>query len=318
MSFDATLRRAFDSRLVGASLLAAALVSTASAATPRWRAAELLPVPRTEVAATRVQGDLYVIGGYLANGDSSTRVDVFSPSQNRWTTRRDLPVGLNHAAAATYRRNVYVVGGYSRASRTPLSSVYVMGTEGTRHTLRMPEGRAAAGAAVIRNTLYVVGGVGPNGLARHSFAYNIVQRRWRRIPGPTPREHLAVVAANGRLYALAGRKRGLDTNVRLLETWRPGERKWTRLAPIPSPRGGTGAAVVERTIVSVGGEAPRGTIASVYAYNTSTRRWRRLADLPTPRHGLGVVALKKRVYAIGGGPQPGLTVSSANEYLTLP
>jgi hypothetical protein len=38
--------------------------------------------------------------------------------------------------------------------------------------------------------------------------------------------------------------------------------------------------------------------------------------LPTPRHGLGIVAVGTRVYAIGGGPQPGLTVSDANEVLT--
>ena len=48
-----------------------------------------------------------------------------------------------------------------------------------------------------------------------------------------------------------------------------------------------------------------------------TRRWSRLADLPTPRHGLGVVAFRGRVYALAGGPEPGLHVSSANEYLAV-
>jgi hypothetical protein len=38
----------------------------------------------------------------------------------------------------------------------------------------------------------------------------------------------------------------------------------------------------------------------------------------TPRHGLGVVAFGSSVYAIAGGPQPGLHVSAANEFLTLP
>ena len=43
-----------------------------------------------------------------------------------------------------------------------------------------------------------------------------------------------------------------------------------------------------------------------------------LEDLPTPRHGLGVAAFGGRVFVIGGGPEPGLTVSSANEALALP
>jgi hypothetical protein len=37
----------------------------------------------------------------------------------------------------------------------------------------------------------------------------------------------------------------------------------------------------------------------------------------TPRHGLGVISYGERVYAIAGGPQPGLHVSAANEFLTL-
>jgi hypothetical protein len=38
----------------------------------------------------------------------------------------------------------------------------------------------------------------------------------------------------------------------------------------------------------------------------------------TPRHGLGGVARQGRIYALEGGPQPGLTVSAANEFLDLP
>jgi hypothetical protein len=69
--------------------------------------------------------------------------------------------------------------------------------------------------------------------------------------------------------------------------------------------------------VSVGGEAPEGTAAAVYAYRPGAPAWTRLADLPSPRHGLAVVGLGATVHVIGGGPQPGLTVSDANESLTL-
>ena len=127
-----------------------------------------------------------------------------------------------------------------------------------------------------------------------------------------------MTATGGRVYALAGRTAGLDTNLRTLESWKPGTRRWTRLPPVPVARGGTGATAVGRTIVSIGGEAPTGTIPSVYAFDTASKRWRRLPDLPTPRHGLGVVAAGRTVYAIAGGPQPGLTTSGAVEHLTLP
>ena len=70
-------------------------------------------------------------------------------------------------------------------------------------------------------------------------------------------------------------------------------------------------------IVSVGGEEPAGTIPSVYAYGIAAKRWTRLPDMRTPRHGLAVVTFGSRVYAIAGGPQPGLHVSPANEFLTV-
>ena len=86
---------------------------------------------------------------------------------------------------------------------------------------------------------------------------------------------------------------------------------------MPAKRGGTGAAAVGTTIVSVGGEAPQGTIRIVYGFDVLRRRWRRLPDLPTPRHGLAVAAVAGRVYAVAGGPTPGLATSGANEFLTL-
>jgi non-specific serine/threonine protein kinase len=86
---------------------------------------------------------------------------------------------------------------------------------------------------------------------------------------------------------------------------------------VPGARGGTGATVAARSLVSVGGEEPAGTIAPVYAWDLAGGAWRRLSDLRTPRHGLGVAAVGRRVYAIGGGTTPGLSVSGANEYLEL-
>jgi N-acetylneuraminic acid mutarotase len=306
------------SRALRPALAAALAVPVAAtAAAPRWQSGDALPVPRTEVAAARHGNELVVVGGYLPWGGTTTQADAYSTAERSWRRLPDLPIALDHASAATWRGRALVVGGYFARGR-PSERAFVLEGERWRELPRMPAGRAAAGAAVIGDTLVVAGGVGPVGLARAAFALDLRRNRWRQVPGPTPREHLAVTAAGGRVYALAGRTAGLNTNVRTLESWRPGARRWTRLSPVPSARGGTGATAVGRTIVSIGGEAPTGTIASVYAYDTRTRRWRRLPDLPTPRHGLGVVAAGRTVYAIAGGPRPGLTTSGAIEFLTLP
>ena len=116
---------------------------------------------------------------------------------------------------------------------------------------------------------------------------------------------------------MGGRTAGFDTNLRLVESWSPGSATWERLRNVPGARGGTGLAAIRGSLVSVGGEETRGTIASVFALDARSGRWRRLPDLPTPRHGLAVAGLAGAVYAIGGGPTPGLDVSGANEFLPL-
>jgi hypothetical protein len=299
--------------------LAATLLPAASAGGSTWRSGAPLPLPRTEVAAARAGSEIVVVGGFLADGSTSARADAYSPAKNSWRRLPSLPVAVNHAAAAGYGGRVYVVGGYAgdigagNASRT----AFVLERGRWRRLPAPPQARAAAGAAVVRNKLYVVGGIGPGGLARRALVFDLRRRRWSTITGPRPREHLAAAAVDGRIYALAGRLSGIDTNLALVQSLTPGERRWRTLPAIPGTRGGTGAAAIGRIIVSAGGEEPAGTIRSVFALDTRTRRWRRLPDLPTPRHGLGVVAAAGRIYVIGGGVRPGLTVSSANEFLPV-
>ena len=171
---------------------------------------------------------------------------------------------------------------------------------------------------ILGHAIVVAGGVSAVGrLAGNALSFDLATKRWSIIPGPTPREHLGVTSLAGTVYAVGGRTSGLDTNVLHFESYRPGDKSWRRLQPVPDPRGGTGAAGLRGQIVSVGGEEPGGTIAEVLTYRVADRRWAQLDDLPTPRHGVGVAAHGGRVFVIGGGPEPGLTVSSANEALRV-
>jgi N-acetylneuraminic acid mutarotase len=293
-----------------------------AAAVPRWSQGAPLPVPRSEVAATVAAGEIYVVGGFLADGQGSNRVDAYSPRTNRWRRITDLPVTAHHPMATAHRGRVYVLGGYGPEGARLTAFVLAGGV--WTPLPPMPESRAAGGAAVIGGKLYVVGGVttsadGARSLARQTLVYDIARRSWSLAPGPTRREHLGVTALNGRLYAVGGRTAGFDTNMAAFESYRPGARSWLRLAPVPGKRGGTAAGAVGRFVVSAGGEAPGGTIRTVFAYDTRARRWRRLPNLPTPRHGLGVVGAGGRVYVVAGGRHPGLAgVSGANESLRVP
>lgn len=297
--------------------MAAALVLAVALAVAAWRPAAPLSVPRSEVAAVAVGDAVAVIGGFLADGSSSRRVDAYSPRRDRWRRLPDLPVAVNHAMAAAAGGRLYAVGGYGSGFRQKLRTAFVLDRGAWRALPLMPAARAAGGAAVVGGKLYVVGGVGPAGLARQMLVLDLERRQWSTLPAPTPREHLAVTAAGGRIFALGGRTAGIDTNLATFEVYSPQARRWRTLPPVPGARGGTAAAVGGGLIVSAGGEEPQGTIRSVYGFDLAAERWRRLPDLPTPRHGLGLAAVGGRVYAMAGGTRPGLSVSGANEFLAL-
>jgi len=275
-----------------------------------WQAGPALPLARSEVAGAAYAGGVAVVGGYLADGRSTGRVDLYRPGRG-WSRLPSLPVEVNHASAVTSRDRLYVVGGYG----APRSAFVLEGRHWRRLPL-LPEPRAAAAAIALRGSIYVLGGVGEGGLARDALVF--ARGRWRHVLGPTPRQHVSGTALGDTLYVVGGRTAGYDTNLDVAEAWTPGRGGWRRLPPLPSPRGGSGLAAAAGMIVSVGGEEPAGTIASVYALRPHDAAWSCLPDLPTPRHGLAVVALGRTVYAVAGGPQPGLRVSDANERLTLP
>jgi len=298
-------------------VLALVLVPLGVAASNAWTTRAPMPLPRTEVAAASVGSEIVVLGGFTIDRGASTRVDAYSPARNTWRRLPDLPIGVHHAMAVGAGGRLYVLGGYTAAG-TPLRTAFAFERGAWRRLPRMPFPRAAAGAGAAGGKIVVAGGVAARGrLARNALSFDLRTQRWSVVVGPTAREHLGVTSLAGTVYAIGGRTSGLDTNLLHFESYRPGAKSWTRLPPVPDSRGGTGAAALLGHVVSAGGEEPAGTIAEVLAYRVAARRWIRLDDLATPRHGVGMAALGGRVFVIGGGPEPGLTVSSANEALRI-
>jgi N-acetylneuraminic acid mutarotase len=67
------------------------------------------------------------------------------------------------------------------------------------------------------------------------------------------------------------------------------------------------------SIYVFGGEEPSKTFNNNERYDIKANKWFIETPMPTARHGLGAVSFDNRIYVLGGGPQPGLSVSNANE-----
>jgi N-acetylneuraminic acid mutarotase len=262
-----------------------------------------------------LDGRVYVIAGFNAQGQSSTTVEVYDPAADRWERRASLPQGRDHAMAAAFGGKVYVFGGNSGgALRTVMA--YDPARDTWTRVADMPFRRVAGGAAVLADRIVVAGGTGDS--PETSMFYDPARDTWSTGPRlAEPREHLGMTAAGGKVYVLGGRWDDvLKARTEVLDS--PGG-SFRTLAPMPTARGGTAAGSVDGLVVVAGGEAfnPTRTFKEVEVYDPATDAWTKAPGMPTPRHGLAVQGVGGILYVIGGGPTAGLSVAPQNEALDL-
>ena len=310
------MRPRLFSRLVWPALPVLAVLGIAAGGrASAWEQHTPLPDPRSEVAAATVGGDIVVVGGFIADGNNSSRVDAYSVADDRWRRLPDLPspsttpLPRARVDASTWRAATAPTG--SRCVRASCSTAGPGAGFRSCPTAAPPQRRRSPMAACTSSAGATAAGCSrrtrsSSSSARRAGCGSTAPRRASTSRRP-PRGTGSI--------AIGGRAAGLDSNTTAFETYDADARRWRALAPLPGARGGTGAAAIGGRIVSVGGEEPGGTIKTVFAYDVRARRWAQLADLPTPRHGLGVVAADDRVWAVAGGTVPGLTVSGAIESL---
>jgi N-acetylneuraminic acid mutarotase len=219
---------------------------------------------------------------------------------------------------------LYIVGGYfADGSASNKLFVYDPVMDRWKELATMLAARGALTANFLDGTLYAVGGVPREfGSATRPLilneAYDIRTDKWiTKEPMPTPRQHLASVVFDDKLYVIGGRVNGLSSNLDANEVYDPAKDEWTVLAPMPSKRGGLAAAVsgTDGWIYVFGGEAADGTFKNNERYSTDGNVWESAPEMPNGRHGLAAVDIGSEIYVIGGGPQPGLSVGDFNQVL---
>jgi len=134
--------------------------------------------------------------------------------------------------------------------------------------------------------------------------------RWerRRIPDGPARHGAALVAGATSVYLIGG----FDDRhrpTRRCDRYDPDDDVWTVEPSLRTARASFGAAVVDGTIVVLGGVrrvpffGSRFASRRVESFTPGAARWRRRAPLPRRREGCGALAVGRRVYLIGGSAQ---------------
>ncbi len=178
----------------------------------------------------------------------------------------------------------------------------------------------ALGVTVYQDRLYAIGGYDGERNTAAVEVFDPQTNTWSSAASmPTLRDHLAVVTAGSRIYAIGGRP-NLDysNNMKVVEEYDPESNQWQSRAKLPTARSGIAAGVIEGRIYVLGGESEKGTYATNEMYIPESDQWQAMTPMPTARHGLGAAVVDGRLYVISGGPTPGGSFSQINEIFTPP
>lgn len=284
----------------------------------QWSLRAEAPLALTEVAAAAFGGQIWVAGGFQADGTPSDHVQVYDPAFDAWSTGPALPEAVHHAALVVAGERLYLLGGYAAAEDfgpTAAVRVFDAATGAWEQGPALPEPRAAGAAAFDGQRIVYGGGVGPDGVAGEVFA--LEGESWRPIGAlEPPREHLAAASdGTGRVFFMGGRAETIGNRAEVDLAQGEGVAPNGRL---PTSRGGLGGFFAPGAGgCAAGGEGPEGTFAEVECADADGGTTV-LPELAQARHGAGAVVVEGHAYVLLGGPQPGLTASATVQALRLP
>ncbi len=248
-----------------------------------WQLGAQMPGPRQELATGALNGNVYVLGGFDADGHSTDTVLVYNPSTDTWTLAHPLPYGVNHNSAA-------VAGGalYSFGAGGGELFVYNQNTNSwaARASSHYVHSQTAA-VGVIDNKIYVAGGTGTPS-QRELEVYDPVANTWTvKAPMSVPRNHTAGGVIEGKFYVAGvwvfGGEDVLDFVVHAeVEVYNPATNSLRQLPNMPAGRHGIWASAIGNEIYIPGGGAGPGGSASntnqIYTVDTAAAN---LGDIST-------------------------------------
>jgi N-acetylneuraminic acid mutarotase len=287
-----------------------------------WVKEKSMPVARSEVAGTDLNGKLYILGGFDSSGESTTGVEVYDPITDNWGTSVPVPKPIDHAAVASYAGKLYVIGGgYQKEALSNKLFIYDPISDNWTEGANLPTARGALTANFINGTLYAIGGIDVSGASNSNQAYDPKTNTWtERASMPTAREHLTSAVVKNKLYVIGGRQADDGSpklNVDITEMYNPINDSWTVMEQMPTKRSGIAAAAspADNNIYVFGGQSMDGAFNNTEKYDPKMNHWTAEKPMPTARLGLTAAPLDDKIFVIGGKTDVGPHVSELNEIL---
>jgi N-acetylneuraminic acid mutarotase len=229
-----------------------------------WTTIKQLPKALHHANAAVVNGRIYVVGALALVG-----VDIFAaigdiyeydPNTNNWTPHGTMTPGTERGASlvAALNGEVFIAGGIRSGAAVADFSSWSPTTGQFTDRKPLPQARDHGVGAAVGGRFYTIGGRG-GGIGSHTArvdAYDPALNDWSgRTPMPTSRGGTAGAVVNGRIVVAGGEGNASKPSgvFDQTEMFDPVTNMWTKLAPMKSPRHGTGAATIGNVFYMPGG-----------------------------------------------------------------
>ncbi|AUX40634.1 galactose oxidase [Sorangium cellulosum] len=233
-----------------------------------WSEAAPLPIGLNHPNVAALGGKIYLLGGMIGDFPWTAVGDgfVYDPATDTWTELTPMPEGTERGSAAVgaHGTKIYLAGGLRSLSEAFQDTVlafssYDVETGAWEALPDLPEPRDHVGGAVVRSTFYVLGGRanGQGNVKDTVFAFDLSAGAWStRAPMPTARGGVAAAAMGEKIYVIGGEGNEAPDSLGVFddnEAYDTAADTWEVLAPMRTPRHGTGAVAVGATIYVPGG-----------------------------------------------------------------
>lgn len=273
-----------------------------------------MSIARSEHPGVVLNGEIVVAGGFIEVGVGRTGVtdtiEAYTPESDTWRDLPALPEPRHHGMAAVVADRLFVIGGYSVLGDATSTVWELVDVQWVERSL-LPGPVAAGAAVVLDDSIYVVGGTPDGGLSRYDVAENL----WTSFLGPgLQREHVAAVAFEDEIWAIAGRWQGDIFNT--TEIFDPVAGSWRSGPSLNDARSGFGAAVIDGGIVVAGGEVlePDEALSTVERFDASNGEWSFIDPLSHGLHGNPLVVVGSNLYLPGGSTRAAAIENDGRSY----
>ena len=234
----------------------------------QWSNGTSMPTSRSEITATIIGDNIYVIGGLDKSGNVLDTVEVYNIKNDSWKTVAPLPQPLHHTTASNFDGKIYVIGGYGFSVLNVNEAYNPLLNEWTSKS-SMPTPRHHAGSAVVDDKVFVIGGrildLAPSVNININERYDPKEDKWITLePMPSNRSGIGATSINNTttIYTFGGEN--LSKTFNNNEKYDVKSNKWESQEPLPTARHGLAVVSINDKIYVIGGgPQPRLSVSNV-------------------------------------------------------